>query len=142
MIADFMVRRSLSAGQSRALVDAAIDGARAAGIAVTIVVLDDAGVLKEMQRMDGAPMDTVRTATKKAFAAVSIGAPSDEFFADIESEPAAVADFAARENLSLIGGGVPVVSDGAIAGAVGVSGADTAEEDRRIAEGAITSVIG
>jgi uncharacterized protein GlcG (DUF336 family) len=138
----FATRRTLSAEQSRALVDAAASGARSAGIAVTIVVVDEAGVTKEMLRMDGAPLDTVRTAANKAYAAASLGVPSDDFFKDVESEPAAMHEFCTRDDLSLIGGGVPVLADGDVAGAIGISGADTAEEDRRIAEAAIASAVG
>ena len=77
---EFATRPTLSAEQPRALVDAVTSGAKSAGIAVTIVVVDEAGVTKEMLRMDGAPLDTVRTAAKKAYAAASLGAPSDGFF--------------------------------------------------------------
>ena len=139
---EFATRPTLSAEQSRALVDAVTSGAKSAGIAVTIVVVDEAGVTKEMLRMDGAPLDTVRTAAKKAYAAASLGAPSDGFFKDLEGEPAAMYDFATREDLSLIGGGVPVLADGVVAGAIGVSGADTGDDDRNIAEAAIASAVG
>jgi uncharacterized protein GlcG (DUF336 family) len=80
---------------------------------------------------------SVPTAIHKAYAAAAIGMPPDEFFTAIESDPAAVASFANRPGLALIAGGVPVVVDGEVAGAVGVAGAMTGAEDRRIAEVAV-----
>jgi uncharacterized protein GlcG (DUF336 family) len=60
---------------------------------------------------------------KKAYAAVAIGMPPDEFFTVIQSDPAAVASFAHDPRLSFVAGGLPVVVDGDVAGAVGVAGA-------------------
>ena len=73
-------------------------------------------------------------------AAAAIGMPPDDFFAAIEADPAAVASFANRPGLALIAGGLPVLADGEVAGAIGVAGAMTAAEDRAIAEAALASV--
>ena len=127
------MRPTMSAELSRRVIDATV--AQAAAMAV--VTVDESGVLKELRRMDGAPLISVQTAVSKAYAAAAIGMPPDEFYAAIESDGAAVASFATRPGLALIGGGMPVVADGQVAGAVGVAGAITAAEDRRIAEAAI-----
>jgi uncharacterized protein GlcG (DUF336 family) len=128
------MRPTMSAELSRRVMDAAV--AAAAAVAVAVVTVDESGVLKELRRMDGAPLISVQTAVSKAYAAAAIGMPPDEFYTAIESDGAAVASFATRPGLALIGG-VPVVADGQVAGAVGVAGAMTAAEDRRIAEAAI-----
>jgi uncharacterized protein GlcG (DUF336 family) len=44
--------------------------------------------------------------------------------------------------LALIAGGLPLIADGSVAGAIGVAGAMTGAEDRRIAEAAIARVTG
>jgi glc operon protein GlcG len=72
--------------------------------------------------------------------AAAIGMPPDEFYAAIESDAAAVAEFTTRPGLALIGGGLPVLADGAVAGGIGVAGAMTGAEDRRIAEAAVGRV--
>lgn len=92
--------------------------------------------------MDGAPLVSVQTALSKAYAAAAIGMPSDDFYAAIESDGAAVASFATRPGLALIGGGMPVIADGQVAGAIGVAGAMTAAEDRQIAEAAVSGAGG
>jgi uncharacterized protein GlcG (DUF336 family) len=90
--------------------------------------------------MDGAPLVSIQTAMNKAYAAAAIGMPPDEFYAAIESDGAAVASFATRPGMALIAGGLPALAEGQLAGAVGVAGALTGTEDRRIAEMAIQGV--
>jgi uncharacterized protein GlcG (DUF336 family) len=68
--------------------------------------------------------------------------PPDDFYAAIESDGAAVAEFGTRPGLALIAGGLPVIVDGRVAGAIGVAGAMTGAEDRRIAEAAIGKAVG
>jgi glc operon protein GlcG len=119
------------------MIDAAVSEATAQGVCATVVTVDESGVLKELARMDGAPLVSVQTALNKAYAAAAIGMPPDEFYAAIESDGAAVASFAGRPGLALIAGGLPVLSDGHVAGAIGVAGAMTGAEDRRIAEAAV-----
>jgi len=135
-------RPTLSRAQARRLVDAAVREAEAISVAATIVTVDESGVLKEMCRMDGAPLVSVQTALSKAYAAAAIGMPPDDFYAAIESDGAAVASFATRPGLALIGGGMPVMADTQVAGAIGVAGAMTAAEDRRIAEVAVSRAGG
>jgi uncharacterized protein GlcG (DUF336 family) len=131
------MRATVSALTSRRLIDAAVAEATRLSVSVTAVVVDDSGVLKELVRMDGAPLVSVQTAINKAYAAAAIGMPPDDFYAAIESDGAAVAEFATRPGLALIAGGLPVIVDGQPAGAIGVAGAMTGAEDRRIAEVAI-----
>jgi glc operon protein GlcG len=131
------MRPTLPGELSRRMVDAAVGEATAMAVAVTVVTVDESGVVKELRRMDGAPLVSVQTAMSKAYAAAAIGMPPDDFYSAIESDGAAVASFAARPGLALIGGGLPVVADGRVAGAIGVAGAMTAAEDRRIAEVAV-----
>jgi len=133
----FSSRASVPGAMSRRMIDAAVREANAMSVEVTVVVVDESGVTKEMVRMDGAPLVSVQTAVDKAYAAAAIGMPPDDFYAAIESDGAAVAEFATRPGLALIAGGLPVVSDGAVAGAIGVAGAMTGAEDRRIAEAAV-----
>jgi uncharacterized protein GlcG (DUF336 family) len=130
-------RPTISAQESRRIVDAAVAEAGRGSVSVTAVTVDESGVMKEMCRMDGAPLVSVQTAVNKAYAAAAIGMPPDEFYAAIEADGAAVAEFGTRPGLALIAGGIPVVLDGQVAGALGVAGAMTGAEDRRIAETAV-----
>ncbi len=131
------MRRTVSGDGSRRMTDAAVAEARQMSVPVTVVVVDESGVIKEMLRMDGAPLVSVQTAINKAYAAAAIGMPPDDFYAAIEADAAAVQEFGTRPGLALIAGGIPVVVDGQVAGGVGVAGAMTGAEDRRIAEAAV-----
>ena len=135
-------RPTLSGSGARRMVDAAIAEAESMSVPVTIVVVDESGVTKEIVRMDGAPLVSVQTAINKAYSAAAIGMPPDDFYAAIESDSAAVTEFGTRPGLALIAGGLPVIADGKAAGAIGVAGAMTAVDDRRIAEVALAGAAG
>lgn len=136
----WVTRSTLSDVASRRLVDAAVTQAAAMSVPVTVVVVDESGVLKAMCRMDGAPLVSVQTAQNKAYAAASIGMAPDEFYAAIQADGAAVASFATRPGIALIAGGLPVLAEGRVAGAIGIAGAMTGADDRRIAEAAVAAM--
>lgn len=140
--ASSVTRPTVSGQASRLLIDAAVAEANAMSVPVTVVVVDESGVTKEMLRMDLAPLVSIQTAVNKAYAAAAIGMPPDDFYAAIESDGGAVAEFGTRPGLALIAGGLPIVVDGRVAGAIGVAGAMTGAEDRRIAELAIEKAVG
>jgi uncharacterized protein GlcG (DUF336 family) len=127
----------VSSSEARQIIDTAVAEAEAMSTPVTVAVVDESGVLKHFERMDGAALISVQTAMSKAYAAAAIEMPTDEFFAAIEPDAAAVASFATRPGVALIAGGLPLLVEGQIAGAIGVAGAMTGEEDRRIAEAAL-----
>jgi glc operon protein GlcG len=122
--------------------EAGLGEARSMKVRATLVLVDESGVMKALVRMDGAPLISVQTAINKAYAAAAIGMPSDDFYAAIESDGAAVASFATRPGLALIAGGIPILVDGQVAGAIGVAGAMTGAEDRQIAEAALSGMQG
>lgn len=134
-----LLRPTLSETRSRLLLDTAVREATAMSVRVTVVVVDESGVVKEMLRMDGAPLVSVQTAMNKAYAAAAIGMPPDDFYDAIKADGAAVASFGTRPGLALIAGGIPVLADGQVAGAIGLAGAMTGAEDRRIAEAAVSA---
>jgi uncharacterized protein GlcG (DUF336 family) len=133
-------RVTLSLAGARAALEAGLAEAETMGVAVTIVIVDESGVPKVTARMDGAPLVSIETATNKAYAAAAIGMPPDDFYQAIQSDGAAVASFATRPGLALIAGGLPVLADGGVAGGIGVAGAMTGAEDRRIAERAAAAL--
>jgi glc operon protein GlcG len=61
-------RPTLSATAARLMIDAAVAEARTSSLAVTVVTVDESGVLTALLRMDGAPLVSVQTAINKAFA--------------------------------------------------------------------------
>jgi uncharacterized protein GlcG (DUF336 family) len=142
MIAENVVQRaSISSDAAARAVAAAVAEANKTSVPVTVVVVDESGSLKEMRRMDGAPLVSIQTALNKAYAAAAIGMPTDDFYSAIEGDAAAVASFATRPGLALIAGGIPIQMNNGVAGAVGVAGALTGAEDKLIAQQAARSAV-
>jgi glc operon protein GlcG len=112
--------------------------ARELGFRVAIAVVDEAGHLVACERMDGALWVTPEIARAKANAAAAFRATT----LDLEERFTKRMLFA--DNVAGLGdyrfvfgkGGVPIVANGIVVGAVGVSGAVPAEHDHAIADAA------
>ena len=99
------------------------------GRSVSIAVVDDAGALVAFQRMTGAPRFSADFAVAKARTAAAFGTETsrlEELYAD---RPVFAHSFVAQGGYFLGRGGVPIVVDGDVVGAVGVSGADAQGEE-------------
>ena len=129
---------ALSLEQARACIARGMAKARELGFAVALAVVDEAGHLVACDRMDGALWVTPEIARAKANAAAGFHAST----LDLEERFTRRMLFA--DNVATLGayefvfgkGGVPVVADGRIVGAVGVSGAVPADNDHAIADAA------
>jgi uncharacterized protein GlcG (DUF336 family) len=123
---------ALTLAQANLIVTKAIEQARTMNIKpVTVVVLDNAGHLKAMQREDGASMFRFDVATGKAWAAVGMDASSRALAGRAEDNPnffITLAATAGGKFLPQIGGVLIRDANGAILGAAGASGG-TGEED-------------
>ena len=101
---------------------------------VSVVVLDDSGHLKAMQREDGASMFRFDVATGKAWAAVAMGASSRALASRAKDNPNFFITLAATAHgkfLPQIGGVLIKDASGKILGAAGASGG-TGEEDEAV----------
>ena len=47
-------------------------------VPVTVVIVEESSVLKDVCRVDGAPLASIKTAVSKAYAVTAIGMPPDE----------------------------------------------------------------
>ncbi|MGA8705989.1 MAG: heme-binding protein [Steroidobacteraceae bacterium] len=110
----------------RALDACARDLARR-GLAAVITVADDHGELIALMRMDGAPLSAIVIATNKAWTAARERRASAEVGLAAR-HPETGFDIGYYGDWRYVGwgGGVPVLIGGAVAGAVGVSGAPEA----------------
>jgi len=93
---------------------------------VTIAIVDDAGILISLERMDGAPPISATVAPDKARASALTKVPT-KFWEDRVKERPAFANFPAG---SLIEGAVPVIYDGECVGAIGVSGVQSGQDEQ------------
>ena len=122
-----------------ACIEAGLAKARALGFEVAIAVVDDAGHLVACHRMDGALWITPEIARAKANAAAAFRTTTldmEERFSKgrqlFAGNVAALGDY----QLVFGRGGVPLLAEGRVIGAVGVSGSVPADNDHAIAEAA------
>jgi glc operon protein GlcG len=128
--------RTISLAGAQLVIDAATAEATARGFAMCFTVCDPAGVPVISVRMDGAPRLSAEIAGNKAYSVASFkGMPTDRWWPGIKDDPALVHGITHTARLTIFGGGVPLVVDGEIVGALGVSGG-SADEDRLVAEAA------
>ena len=121
----------ISLDQARTMVSVARKTGRDLGLKpLTVCVLDAGGHLLAFEREDGASPGRFEIARGKAYGAVMLGMPGSAQMARAEGQ----AYFMAAVNGAFGGkvvpvpGGVLVVKDGAVLGAVGVTG-DTSDND-------------
>jgi uncharacterized protein GlcG (DUF336 family) len=120
-------------------VSAAQRQAEELGAEVCIVVVDGGGNLKALARMDGAPFLSFELARRKARTAAGLGVVTQDFTAAVSGNQALVAALSSHPDIALLPGGIPVIDDGAIIGAIGVAGSASGE-DQPIAQAAVASL--
>ncbi|MFB9243006.1 heme-binding protein [Massilia antarctica] len=105
--------------------------------AVTIAIVDDGGHLLSLQRLDGAAPLTSHIAPSKAKTA-ALGRRESKVFEDIINN-GRTAFLSAPFVEGMLEGGVPVIVDGHVIGAVGVSGVKS-DQDAQIAKAGIAAL--
>ena len=132
-----IVQQMVSASSCRRLIEAAAAKGAELGKAYTIAIVDASGVLKALERMDGAPLVSVQVAQDKAYTAVGFGistAAWHDFIKD--APPLAAGATASIDRLVIFGGGFPITVAGNIVGGIGVSGGHWSD-DSEVAEAAL-----
>lgn len=104
---------------------------------VTIAVVDDGGHLLSLQRLDGAPPISSYIAPEKARTA-ALGRRETKLYEDVINQ-GRVSFLSAPVLQGMLEGGVPVIVDGQVIGAVGVSGVKSSE-DAQIAKAGIAAL--
>jgi uncharacterized protein GlcG (DUF336 family) len=94
---------------------------------VVMVVLDSGGNLVMLQRMDGAQFGSIEVAKDKAYSAVAFRRPT-KAFDDALAQGGANLRILKLSGAAPLEGGIPIVVDGKLIGAVGVSGVTSAQD--------------
>jgi glc operon protein GlcG len=133
---NFTVRKQVSSDTARKLVEACVEFSKARNSIVGVAVVDFAGVVLDMHLMQGGTATYSETAILKAKTAAHWQRATSALEQDVNSKnngaSAWIGDFPRS-------GGLPIVIDGQVAGAIGVGGGGAAEA---CAQAAIDSVIG
>ena len=129
---------TLTADDVRAIAAAAESEAKAHQWAVTIAVVDDGGHLLWLQRLDGAAPISAEIAQAKARTA-AVGRRESRVYEEMING-GRVSFLSAPTLTGMLEGGVPIVVDGQVVGAVGVSGVKSTE-DAQIARAGIAALV-
>jgi uncharacterized protein GlcG (DUF336 family) len=126
----------ISQAGARTVIEAAQAHAQTLGITVTVAVVDEGGLVKSMDRMDGAPPLSAQIAEAKAQGAAVWHRDGHALAEVAQDRPAFVVAVSQMTRLPLIAGAGSIViraGDGSVVGAVGVSGGKP-DEDRACCE--------
>ena len=125
--------------QARQVLEAAREAAQSSETLMNIAVVDVGGNLKAFARMDGAWLGSIDIAIKKARTARYFDMPTGNIGAI--SQPAGPLFNIEVSNGGLITfpGGIPLTKNGAIIGAIGVSGS-TVENDHLVATAGVNAL--
>jgi glc operon protein GlcG len=129
-------KRVLGVEQTAAMMDAAIAEAKKNRWAVAIAIVDDGGHLLNFVRLDGTPPASAYIAPEKARAA-AMGRRETKIYEDMINQGRTA--FLSAPLQGMLEGGVPVLADGQVLGAMGVSGVKSSE-DAQVAKAGIAAL--
>jgi glc operon protein GlcG len=131
-------RPTLTLAGARGVLDRAMDECRRLGASPSVAIVDDGGQLICFARADGSFAAGAEVSIGKARTAAAFRKPTRVFEDAINKGRYAMLD--ARPDFTPLQGGVPVVVQGQVVGAIGVSGAASAQQDDEIASAAASSL--
>ena len=128
----------ISLAHAPALIDRAMEAGRARGFRLAVAVVEPSGELVAFGRMDDVQYGSIDVAQAKARSSARFRAASASAEERLQGGRMALL---AIDGIVPVAGGVPIVVDGQVVGAIGVSGASSAQDDE-VARAAIADVLG
>jgi len=135
-VAQLTQRKALTLEAARKIAAAAEAEARKNNWNVVIAIVDDGGHLIYLQRMDNVQIASIEIALRKARSAALFRRPTKAFEDQLVGGRQAVL---ALPGAMPFEGGLPIVADGQVIGAIGVSGV-TAQQDGQIAKAGVDAL--
>jgi glc operon protein GlcG len=106
-----------------------------------IAVVDAAGMLVSLERLDGTFPAASNVSIGKARTAALFRKPTRDFESTVNKGRITMTTLPDVTPFTPLQGGVPIVIDGIVVGAVGVSGAASAQQDDDIAQAAVDGFV-
>ena len=133
--------KRLSLADAQIILDACQRKAVEVGVPKDMAVVDVSGHLIAFRRMDGAKFSSIEIAINKAFTSSGGGRATRDYKTVAgPTGPAFGLHTQFQGRFTILGGGVPVVIDGQIVGAVGIS-SGAADEDHVVAEAGVAALV-
>ena len=123
---------------ARKVVAAAIADARKQNLPMAVAVVDNAGQLVAFERMDNTQTASVQVSQDKAQSAAMYRRPT-KVFQDVVAAGGVGLRVLTLRGATAVEGGVPLVVDGKIIGAIGVSGG-TSDQDGVVAKAGVDAL--
>ena len=130
------MRAHITLDAARLVIASALAEAKRRGWAISVAVVDPAGELVAFERDDAAAAVTPKVALAKAHTAALLRAPSSVFEDFVNTGKPS---FLATPGITPLQGGLPILIDDQVVGAVGISGAP-GHEDGQMAAVAVTAL--
>jgi glc operon protein GlcG len=118
--------------QARKAIAGAVADARKQNLPMAIAVVDNAGMLVAFERMDNTQTGSVAVAQHKASSSAMYRRPT-KAFQDVLAAGGAGLRILTLQGVNAVEGGLPLMVDGKIVGAIGVSGG-SADQDGVVAK--------
>lgn len=109
------------------------------GKKVSIAVLNNSGITILLLKGDGVGPHNTEASRRKAYTALSTKTPSFVLMKNAENSSSAK-NLNTLPELLLLGGGMPIWSNGELIGSIGISGGGSGENDHSIAQKAIENL--
>ena len=134
---DITTHHALTMEGAKKAAEAAAAYAKANGAAGNIAVVDEGGYLLYFVRLDGSFVAGANVSIGKARTSAIFKKPTKEF-EDIINKGRFT--MTALPDFTPLQGGVPIMHDGHVVGAIGVSGAKSAQQDEEVAKAGAAAV--
>jgi len=133
------LEKNITLSMANEAASAAVEMCLTKGWLVSAAVVDRSGVLKALQRADGAGFHTVDAARRKAYTSASMRTSTSGILENIRNNPAST-NLGQIDGFLILGGGVPIRAGDEVIGAIGVGGAPGGHLDDQCAEAAIGKI--
>ena len=132
-------KKSIRSETALVAIQGAIAKAKQLGHQMSVVVCDEGGAEKLAYRMDGASSSTLKIAHDKAYTSASHSMATHALWDFIKNDPPLQHGLPSMPNIVVFGGGYPILEDGQVVGALGVSGAHYSD-DMEVARAGLSAI--
>lgn len=130
---------SISLDEAQAVAAAAVEKAREIGQPMNVAVAEVGGNLKAFARMEEAWTASISIAEDKAYSSASLGFATQDLAEMTQpGQPLFGLNTTNGTRIVIFAGGIPLMRDGKVVGAIGVSGG-TVDQDQEVAEAGVAA---
>jgi uncharacterized protein GlcG (DUF336 family) len=132
-------RTSILLEEAQGVIQAAMQKAEDIGQPMNVAVVDNGRDLKAFARMEDAWLGSIDIAINKAFTSASFLMPTEDLTEMTQpGQPLYGLEATNNGRVVIFAGGIPLMRDGEVAGAIGVSGG-TVDQDQEVAEAGVAA---